>query len=72
MHSLEVEYDPVNDTIMIEGTRYSGDLFRELGCNFPSMVGDIIRIDEKEDGLVTITKMETKNYRPAWLTHTGT
>ena len=55
---LEVgEYDPITDTIEIEGTKYSGHLFREFGCNFPAMVGQVLRIDKKENGLVTVTRL---------------
>ena len=52
------EYDPYLDVIEIEGTRYHGSLFRELGCGFPAMVGQTIRIDKKENGLVTVTRLE--------------
>jgi hypothetical protein len=46
-----------DDTTTIEGTRYSNYLFRELGCSFPSMVGQVLRVDKKEDGLVTVTRL---------------
>jgi len=56
--ALSVEpYDPISDTIVIEGTRYSADFFRNLGCNFPGMVGQVLRIDKKEDGVVTVTRL---------------
>lgn len=54
---LEIEYDPISDIIKIEGTCYHGGLFRELGCNFPSMVGQVLRVDKKENNLVTVTRL---------------
>jgi len=51
-------YDPITDVIEIEGTKYSGHFFRELGCNFPSMVGQVLRIDKKENGLVHVTRLK--------------
>jgi len=51
------DYNPEMDTIEIEGTRYSGALFRELGCSFPTLVGQTIKIIRKENGLVTIERM---------------
>ena len=52
------DYDPWTDTITIEGTRYAGIFFRELGCSFPKMVGQILRIEKKENGLVTVTRLQ--------------
>ena len=58
---LEVRpYDSVKDVIEIEGTRYSGVFFRELGCNFPSLVGQVFRIEKKENGLITVTRLKEK------------
>jgi len=58
MSKLEVKpYDPERDELEIEGTRYSGAFFRQLGCNFPEMVGQTFQIDKKEDGLVTVTRL---------------
>lgn len=55
---LKIEpYDEATDTVVIEGTRYAGLLFRELGCSFPNMVGQVLRIDKKENGVVTFTTM---------------
>jgi hypothetical protein len=55
-NNLEVgEYDENSDTITIEGTRYSGHVFRELG--FPGMIGQVLRIDKKESGTVTATRL---------------
>lgn len=57
-NTLDVKaYDPITDTIEIEGTRYSGQLFREFGCNFPGLVGHLLRVEKKENGIVTITKI---------------
>lgn len=57
-NKLDVKaYDHSTDTIEIEGTRYSGQFFREFGCNFKSMVGQVLRVDDKKDGLVTVTRL---------------
>jgi len=53
-------YDPIMDVIEIEGTRYSGWFFRKLGCNFPSMVGQVLKIDKKESGIITVTRLKEK------------
>lgn len=45
-------------SVTIEGTRYAPGFFREFGCSFPKMVGQILRIDKKEDGLVTVTRID--------------
>lgn len=59
MDSLQVgEYDPYSDTIEIEGTKYAGQFFRELGCSFPNMIGQVLRIEKKENGVVTVTRWE--------------
>lgn len=50
------EFDPWTDSIQINGTRYAGTLFRELGC-FNDTVGQVLRIDKKKDGLVTVTRL---------------
>ena len=47
-------YNPTTDTIEIEGTVYSGSLFREWGCNFPDLIGRHLMVIEKGDGVVTI------------------
>jgi len=59
MNELNVgKYDPDTDTIEIEGTKYAGMLFRELGCSFPNMVGQVLRIDQKKDKTVTVTRLD--------------
>ena len=57
MSKLSVRYDPQKDIIEIEGTKYTGDFFRELGCNFPEMVGQVLRVDQKGDGVVALTRL---------------
>lgn len=52
------QYDSFTDSIKIEGTRYAGNLFRELGCNFPAMIGQILKVEKKEDGMVTVTRLD--------------
>lgn len=51
-------YDPYTDTITIEGTRYAGVVFRD-GFGINAIVGQTIRIDKHENGVVTITKLES-------------
>jgi len=46
-----------DDTIIIEGTKYSEQLFRELGCSFPNMIGQVLRVDKKDNGVVTVTRL---------------
>lgn len=51
------EYDPWSDTIMIEGTRYSGGVFRE-GFGIRAQLGQKLRIDRREaDGCIIITRL---------------
>ena len=50
------EFDQFTDTIEIEGTRYSGLLFRD-GFGINAMVGQVLRIDKHENGVVTVTKL---------------
>lgn len=50
-------YDLNSDTILIEGTQYSGCLFRD-GYGFNAMVGQVHRIDRNKDGVVTITRLQ--------------
>lgn len=58
MRTLDVgQYDPERDQIEIEGTKYSGELFRAFGCNLKNDAGKVLRIDEKKDGVVTITRL---------------
>lgn len=55
--SLDVQaYDPWTDTIVIEGTRYSGALFRD-GFGFGAAIGQVLRIDQLKNGVVTITRL---------------
>lgn len=51
-------------SVTIEGTRYAPEFFREFGCSFPQMVGQVLRIDKKEDGLVTVTRLTDYNNLP--------
>ena len=60
MTPLKIEQND-DGSVTIEGTRYAPEFFRELGCSFPEMVGQTLRIDKKEDGMVTVTRI---NYKP--------
>ncbi len=53
---MEIE-EHDNGDVTIEGTRYSAALFEEMGCNFPHMVGQILRIDKKEEQTITVTRL---------------
>ena len=47
INGINVEPGPYPDSIIIEGTRYAGVLFREFGCSFPERVGQLLRVEEK-------------------------
>ena len=47
-------YDPNTDTIVIEGTRYAGVLFRELGIK--AMVGNEFRVLKHENETITLER----------------
>ena len=50
------EFDPMTDTITIEGTEYSGSLFRS-GFGSEAAIGQVLRIDKRTDGIVTVTRL---------------
>lgn len=50
------QYDPYTDTIVIEGTTYSGVLFRD-GFGINAMIGQVLRVDKHENGVVTVTRI---------------
>src|SRR3990172_3842915 len=53
-------FDPLTDSIDIEGIRYSGSLFRALGCgSFSESIGQVLRIESRADGVVTLTRLES-------------
>ena len=55
--TLEVGvFDPCTDSIIIEGTTYSGGLFRD-GFGINAMVGQVLRLDKHKDGVVTVTRL---------------
>ena len=58
---LRIEHHE-DDTVSIEGTRYDNDIFRNLGCCFPAPVGHIVRIDQKEDGVITATRIDPEDF----------
>ncbi len=56
MSELDVgKYDPRQDTIVIEGVTYAGEMFRELG--FRTMVGHVLRVEARDHGVVTVTRL---------------
>ena len=55
--TLDVDpFDPWTDTINIEGTRYSGALFR-AGFGINAIAGQVLRIDRHDNGVVTVTRL---------------
>lgn len=54
--TLKIEQNE-DGTVTIEGTKYTEIFFIELGCNFPEMVGQVLRVDKKEDGVVSVTRL---------------
>ena len=52
MPNLQFEYDETKDLLIIEGMKYSGDLFRALSESGLA-VGEYLRIIERKDGVVT-------------------
>jgi len=46
------------NTIEIEGTKYNLGFFKEFSCNFPSMVGQIIKVVKKENDVVTLVRLD--------------
>ena len=54
MDKLDVgAYDPITDTIVIEGTRYAGVVFRE-GLGIKAMAGQEFRVLKHENETVTV------------------
>jgi len=53
---LSVRYDTLRDELVVEGVRYSGELFRTLGLLGPSTPAMIQVIDRNEDGVVTLKR----------------
>lgn len=60
MTPLKIEQHD-DGSVTIEGTRYAPVFFREFGCSFPEMVGQTLRVEKKEDGVVTVTRLEGVN-----------
>jgi len=50
---MELSYDSENDIVTIEGTRYSGDIFRNFGQSGLG-VGRIVEIIEAKDGMIVL------------------
>lgn len=53
-NELNLNYDQANDVLTIEGIRYSGNLFRELGF---APIDTCLKIVSRHDGVVTVTKI---------------
>jgi len=52
------QYDPDTDSIVIEGTRYAGSMFRAFGLN--AWVGAVLRIEKHENGVLTVSRLYDK------------
>lgn len=52
MTTLQFDYDKENDILTVEGIRYSGVLFRQLGETLP--VGNAFVIEARADGVLCI------------------
>lgn len=52
MSWLNIEYDPDFDIVTIEGIKYTGALFRELGGLLP--IEKTFRILMRKDGVLTL------------------
>jgi hypothetical protein len=50
------QYDPFSDSIEIEGTIYSGGLFRD-GFGMNAMIGQVLRIEKHENGVLHVTRL---------------
>lgn len=57
---LRFEYDEATDIITIEGARYAGRLFRELGEE-GMKPGSLFRLLRRDDGVITIGVEEGVN-----------
>ena len=55
---LKILQHPHNDTTTINGTKYANHLFESFGVTFSSMIGQVLRIDKREDGVITITRLK--------------
>ena len=63
--TLEVgRYDQASDSIVIEGIRDSGSMFRQFGVGqFGAMVGRPMMIQGRGDGVLTITNLQNADIR---------
>jgi hypothetical protein len=66
-HPIQVEYDATIDTLTIEGTKFSGDLFRAFGKE-GMRVGTVFTITEHGCAGFTIRRAESllDRIRLAW------
>lgn len=67
MEPLSFEYDENNDFFTIEGIKYSGCLFRQLGGIMP--VDTTFKLVKREDGMLTIESLIDINPEGVWLSH---
>lgn len=50
---MKIEYDTQTDVLTIEGVKYAGDVFRNLGI---APLGAIFRlVNRREDGVITLS-----------------
>lgn len=61
MKELKFSYDAVEDILTIEGTRYSGEVFREWSMISPITAdGKCLRVIDKNNGVITILVQDHK------------
>lgn len=55
--NLQMIYDAQNDVVTIQGVKYSGDFFRDLGVGGVA-VGTILRVaSRRDDGTIELVKV---------------
>lgn len=55
---LSFEYDPFVDVLILDGTKYSGELFRAFGNTLQAFqIGAKVEIVKREDGALTLQRI---------------
>lgn len=55
MERLKFDYNEMDDILTIEGIRYAGAIFRDLGWETP--IGECFRIEKREDGVLILSRV---------------
>lgn len=56
MDTLKIKYDMDADVVEIEGIKYAGDVFRQLGMLMPE--GQLFRLVQREHGTLYIERID--------------